>query len=69
MARSRAVGLVLVAVLAVAAGGLIWLNRGRSSGPPHPKQWDPGIVPLVHFVEQNRGLTFHHPVAIDYLSD
>jgi hypothetical protein len=69
MARSRAVGLALVLVIAVAGGGLIWLGRGRSSGPPHPKQWDARIVPLVHFVEQNRGLRFRHPVAVDYLSD
>jgi len=69
MARSQAVGLALVAVLAAGAGGLIRLNRGGPSGPPHPAHWDPSIVPLVRFVEENRGLRFDHPVAVDYLSD
>src|SRR5690348_5930992 len=69
MARSRAVGLALVAALAVAGGGLMWFGRSRSGGPPHPKQWDATILPLVHFVEQTRGLSFRHPVAVEYLSD
>jgi hypothetical protein len=69
MARSRTVGLALVAVLAVAGGVLVRLGRDHSGGPPHPDRWDARIVPLVRFVEQNRGLTFRHPVAVDYLSD
>src|SRR5581483_9735042 len=63
MARRRAIGLALVAVLAVVGGGLMWLGRDRSGGPPHPDHWDARILPLVHFVEQARGLTFRHPVA------
>ena len=69
MARRRAIGLALVAVLAVAGGGLLWVGRDRSGGPPHPKRWDPRILSLVHFVEQSRGLRFRHPVAVEYLSD
>src|SRR5581483_4711605 len=69
MARRRAIGLALVAVLAVVGGGLMWLGRDRSGGPPHPDHWDARILPLVHFVEQARGLTFRHPVAVEYLSD
>ncbi|HYT40274.1 MAG TPA: hypothetical protein VEN99_12220, partial [Acidimicrobiia bacterium] len=58
-----------LAVLAVAGFALVWIGRSSSPGPPHPKQWDPRVLPLVRFVEQTRGLRFRHPVAVQYLSD
>ena len=60
---------MLVVLLAVAGLGLVWVARNRSSGPPHPRQWDARVLPLVRFVEQTRGLRFRHPVAVEYLSD
>ena len=68
MRRAGLVGGLVVVVLA-AGIGLVWVRRDRSSGPPHPKAWDAQVLPLVQFVEEARGLRFHHPVAVEYLSD
>ena len=69
MARVRRAGVAMVLLASLAGFGLVWLGRNRSSGPPHPKQWDARILPLVRFVEEHRGLKFRHPVAVDYLSE
>ena len=37
--------------------------------PDHPDEWDPRILPLVEFVERERGLSFEHPVTVDFLSE
>ena len=58
-----------ILVVFVAGLVLVWAGRDRSSGPPHPKQWDAGVLPLVRFVEQARDLRFRHPVTVEYLSD
>jgi hypothetical protein len=34
-----------------------------------PPSWDPRVVGLVRFVEDERGLRFRHPVHIDFLPD
>ena len=34
--------------------------------PGHPESWDPILEPYVDFVEQERGLTFDHPVTLRY---
>src|SRR5262249_29295993 len=60
--------LVVVLVVALAAGGTYW-KFGRSSGPSYPKAWDPRVANLVSFVEQSRGLTFKHPVKVEFLSE
>jgi hypothetical protein len=56
--------IALVVVLA-ATGGYLRLNQG----PAYPAKWDPRVLDVVHFVEQNRGLTFKHPVAVRFLDD
>ncbi|MFZ4719620.1 MAG: hypothetical protein ACOYMR_09360 [Ilumatobacteraceae bacterium] len=65
--RRRAKGLlrlfVLVALVAGAAVAYVQL-RPQSDGP---SAWDPRVVPLVQFVEQNRGLQFDHPVAVEFV--
>ncbi|MCA1844086.1 MAG: hypothetical protein LC792_13055, partial [Actinobacteria bacterium] len=70
MFRRRRAWLAL-ALLAVAALGFVGFGivRNGPSGPPHPERWDAAVLPLVRFVEENRGLRFRHPVAIAYLSD
>ena len=35
----------------------------------HPEQWDPRVESVAAFVETERGLTFDHPVDIDFLSE
>jgi hypothetical protein len=42
--------------------------RRGDGGPPHPKRWDPRVADLVSFVERARGLTYRHPVTVEFLS-
>ncbi|MCU1595921.1 MAG: hypothetical protein JWO12_3313 [Frankiales bacterium] len=35
----------------------------------YPKHWDPRVLPIVEFVQQTRGLTFKHPVPVNFLDD
>jgi hypothetical protein len=64
-------GKVLAALLlmALATAGVYVYQRVRPAGPPHPSSWDPRIAQMVAFVEHERGLTFHHPVYVDLLTD
>lgn len=36
-------------------------------GPGHPDKWDPRVAPLAKIVEAERGLTFDHPVYVDFM--
>jgi len=66
-AAKKFLGLLVVAGLAV--GGVTAYQRIRPFDAPHPDAWDPRVTELVAFVEQTRGLTFEHPIAIDFLSE
>lgn len=63
------IGLVLA--IGVAAGiGATWIRgTDTDSGPSYPSSWDPRIASLVTYVEAHRGLTFKHPVYVEFLSD
>jgi len=65
------VGLVLAVALALARGQAYAFVRDRwlDKGPPHPSAWDPRVVDLVSFVENERGLRFDHPVYIDFIEE
>jgi hypothetical protein len=65
--RRWAVVAVVAALVASAAGVAGWSMR--SSAPGHPSAWDPRVTDLVKFVEQERGLTYKHPVYVDFLTD
>ena len=68
--RSRRTALIaLGVVLALVVGTGVWWFGFRSSGPSYPARWDPRIQALVSYVERARGLTFKHPVYVDFLSD
>ena len=59
---------VTILALSVAAGAGLWLVAGSSGGGTHyPTRWDPRVEPIARFVERTRGLTFQHPVAVDFL--
>ena len=60
--RARRVALPAIAVL-LAAG--TW----SEASPDHPASWDPRVAALAEFVEAERGLTFDHPVHVDFLSE
>ena len=64
-----AVAIGLVVALLVPATGLVAWKVTRRTGPEHPSAWDPRVTDLVAFVEKERGLTFVHPVYVDFLSD
>ena len=64
--RWRAAVAVAVAVAVVAAGGLFVL--GKSSGPSYPSTWDPRVAPIAQFVQSQRGLTWKHPVKVEFLA-
>jgi hypothetical protein len=58
-----------LAVVAAAAVALVLVTRDdKPSGPPHPAKWDARVQEYVAIVEQERGLTFEHPVFVDFLS-
>jgi hypothetical protein len=40
----------------------------RNDGPRYPARWDPRVAPIAIKVEALRGLTFKHPVKINYLT-
>ncbi len=72
-ARKRPRALVLaaigaVAIVLIAATGVLYV-RSRPSGPSYPKQWDSRVTDIVAFDEKERGLTFKHPVEIEFLSE
>ena len=60
----------IAGVCAVAlAGAAIGVFAGDDGGPDYPEEWDQRVVDLVDFVERERGLTFDHPVDVDFLPD
>jgi len=56
----------VVACLGVTGGAVYIVTDDR--GPSHPGDWDERLVDLVAFVEDERGLRFDHPVAVDFLT-
>ena len=65
--RRRRWPAAVVALAVVAVAGTVAFVRADGDG--HPKSWDGRITDLVAFVERERGLTFEHPVRVDFLSD
>jgi hypothetical protein len=53
-------------LLVAAVGAYAQFGPGRTT---YPSRWDPRVVGIVQFVEQERGLKFRHPVAVDFLAD
>ena len=60
---------MLLVTLLVAGGGVYAYQHWFITGPPHPDSWDPRVVPIVRFVERERGLTFDHAIYVDFLTD
>lgn len=57
-----------VVLLGAAVGGGI-LAVGKLGTSDYPTSWDPRVKELAAFVERERGLSFSHPVYVDFLSD
>jgi hypothetical protein len=58
------VGFVAVLGLAAAAAVVV-----RSGGGDHPDEWDERVAPVAEFVERERGLSFDHPVTVEFLTE
>lgn len=41
---------------------------GRSSGASYPAAWDQRVQPIAQFVQSQRGLTWKHPVKVEFLA-
>lgn len=67
--RLRLVLALVVAVALVAGTGafLVLRGDGDSDDASHPKEWDARIKPYVKIVEDERDLTFKHPVKVRFL--
>ncbi|HEX5095872.1 MAG TPA: hypothetical protein VFX21_07665, partial [Acidimicrobiia bacterium] len=59
---------LVIALLAAATGATYWFVA-RDDSPSYPSEWDSRVTDLVAFVEEERNLSFHHPVEIEFLDD
>jgi len=74
--RSRCAA-VAVAALCFAGSGIASASAASKSEPSEnaakaakaPKEWDEQIAPIANEVERIRGLSFEHPVPVEYLGD
>ena len=64
----RTVTVVVMLVAALVGVGMV-LGRGASDGAGWAKAWDARVEPLARFVETHRGLTFAHPVEVDFVAE
>lgn len=67
MPRSRLVVVLVVALVVATGGAAVWFLVLADRGPGHPERWDARVGDLVAFVEDDRGLAFRHPVAIEVI--
>lgn len=65
--RSRWAIVGLLVALVVAAVFVVPRIRD-GGGEPEPAAWDPRVQDIVRFVEEERGLTFEHPVPVNFLT-
>lgn len=59
---------ILVAVVMLVVGGMAAAVVMMISGSGHPDAWDPRVLDLVRFVEDERDLRFDHPVEVEFLT-
>lgn len=57
---------LFVALLVLAAPVGVYLLPEKS---PYPAAWDARVLDVVAFVEKERGLTFAHPVKVEFLEE
>src|SRR5581483_5870283 len=67
-ARARRTMVVCLASALVIALAAAPAAARPHPGVPEPPQWGDDILPIVHFVEKDRGFHFHHPVKVSLLS-
>jgi len=62
--RSTVVVAAVVVLALLAAGAVYVVRRER---PSYPSAWDPRVAPIAAFVQNARGLTWKHPVSVQFL--
>lgn len=67
--RKSAWPVALVIILVMAGVGIAVTVLRSSDGPTYPKAWDPRIAPLAAIAAADRGLTFKHPVFVEFLDN
>jgi hypothetical protein len=68
-ARRRARWATVGLLVALAAAAVFVVPRiGNGDAEPEPATWDPRVQDIVRFVEAERGLTFEHPVPVNFLT-
>lgn len=61
--------LITAAIGLAGLGAVVGVSRLLGDdGVDHPDDWDPRVLELVEYVEDERGLEFDHPVYIDFLT-
>ncbi|CAN5137383.1 hypothetical protein BH24ACT1_BH24ACT1_01090 [soil metagenome] len=65
-ARRWPTALVAIAVAIVLGVGI---GAALLFEPPYPEEWDPRVAGLADYVAAERGLTFEHPVHVDFLTE
>lgn len=69
-AAALALIIALVSVLTFNHGSLSFSASPKVSPPPtFPATWDARVLAEVGYVQQDRGLTFKHPVTVNFLSN
>ncbi len=60
--------IVGIPIALVVAAAIVVPRIGEGDEGPESGAWDPRVQDLVRFVEAERGLTFEHPVPVDFLT-
>lgn len=55
-----------LALIALAGAGVV--IKRSAGGPTYPAAWDPRVAPIAQFVQARRGLTWKHPVKVNFLA-
>lgn len=63
------ISLGALALVLVILGGIGFYVGTRKDGPHYPKEWDARVLDIVAFDENERGLTFKHPVEIEFMTE
>ena len=60
---------VLALLAVVLSAALIYVIFFRDDSEDHPAAWDERVADLASYVEEERGLAFDHPVAVEFMSN
>ena len=63
------ISLGALALVLVLLAGVGFYVGTRKDGPHYPKEWDARVLDIVSFDENERGLTFKHPVEIEFMTE